>query len=524
MDRLDISRLAVRSFYGATQSGLTVDLAPGLNVVVGPNGQGKTTLARALHGALWPETIREYRPSYDARFTVGDEPWDVAIEAGEARYAQAGEATDRLALPDASYRSRYLLSLNDLVVDDGQAFADAVRRDAAGGVDLSLARAALGYRAAAPRQLDAARKAHDAAAEIRRLRNAHAALRVEADGLSGLVAKAEEAAAAADRASALDLVERRAEAHAQAVEASRLAGAYPAPMANVARDTAARYEALADEARRLDRALDAAKTAAAEASTDLRAHAWAGADAPTPTELAARVRTLDEATRAVADAERDVAAARAQADHAAQALRAGGVPEGVEMPPDALEQVGTLAAEAGRTRAQADEMAARMQVLKAHHNRIQPHDAEALRRGIEALRTWLAYSHDTEPAKPVLAPGPVWIAAAVVAVVALAVGVLVDPWALLLLVGAVRPRGRRVRARAGAARSRKPRRAGSRGVLPAAPRPARGVDRRARRGDARGARAAVCGAGRAAPLARAHRRGRALHRRPRRRRGGRPGA
>ena len=435
MERLDISRIAVRSFYGAPQTGLTADLGPGLNVVVGPNGQGKTTLARALHGALWPETVREFRPSYDARFTVGEEPWDVAVEAGEARYARGGEAVDRLALPDVSYRSRYLLSLNDLVVDDGQPFADAVRRDAAGGVDLSLARAALGYRPAAPRQLDAARKAQDAAADVRRVRNAQAALKTEAEALPALVARAEAAAEAGERVALLDLLERRAEAHGHAVEAVRLADAYPAPMANVARDTAARYEALADESRRASEALDRARQAAAEASTDLRAHAWAGSDAPSPTELAARVRALDEATRAVADAERDVAAARAASAHAAAALRAGGVPDDVALAPDALARVADLAAEAGRTRAQADEMAARLQVLRAHHNRIQPHDADALRRGVDALRTWLAYSTGTEPAKPLLAPGPVWTVAAVLAVVSLAVGVLASPWALLLLLG-----------------------------------------------------------------------------------------
>ena len=440
MERLDLSRIAVRSFYGAPQTGLTVDLGPGLNVVVGPNGQGKTTLARALHGALWPETVREFRPSYDARFHVGDERWDVAVEAGEARYTRGGAATDRLALPDASYRSRYLLALSDLVVDDGQAFADAVRRDAAGGVDLSLARAALGYRAGAPRQLDAARKAQDAAADVRRARNAQAALRTEAEALPALVARAGAAAGAAERVALLDRVENRALAHAAAVEAARLADAYPAPMANVARDTAARYEALADETRRTAEALDRTRQAAAEASTDLRGHAWAGADAPSPTELAARVRALDEATRAVGDAERAGAAARAAADHAAAALRSGGVPDDVALAPnalapDALARVADLAAEAGRTRAQADEMAARAQVLRAHHNRIQPHDADALRRGVDALRTWLAYSTGTDPVKPLLAPGPVWTVAGVLAVVALALGGLANPWALLLLLG-----------------------------------------------------------------------------------------
>ena len=89
MDRLDIDRIAVRSFYGATQNGLTVALGPGLNVVVGPNGQGKTTLARALHGALWPETVREYRPSYEARFHAGDERWDVADVTQDQRVARS---------------------------------------------------------------------------------------------------------------------------------------------------------------------------------------------------------------------------------------------------------------------------------------------------------------------------------------------------------------------------------------------------------------------------------------------------
>ena len=435
MDRLDIDQISIRSFYGVPQAGLTAEFGSGLTVVVGPNGQGKTTLARALHGALWPETVRPWRPSYDARFTVGPEAWAVSVEAGEARYARDGVAADRLALPDASYRSRYFLSLGDLVVDDGQDFADAVRRDASGGVDLATARSALGYRSAPPRALDSARRAQDAAAEVRRRRSAQAALRSEAEALPALVARGEAAAEAAGTATLLDLLERRAEAHARALEATRHADAFPAPMENVARDTKARYDVLAEAQRHADATLTAARRDAAEHAQALLGHPWATSDAPSPAELSARVRALDEAARAVADAVKAEAAAAANAAHVAEAIRATGASEGLTVGAGALARVAALATEAGAARAASAEMAARSQVLRAHHNRIQPHDPEALGRGIEALRTWLAYTTETAPAAPALTPGPVWITAGVLAVAAIAAGILGNPWALALLAG-----------------------------------------------------------------------------------------
>ena len=79
MDRLDITRLRVRRFYGHAHDGLSADLSPGLNVVFGPNGQGKTTLARALHGVVWPDTVRGHRPTYEAHFTVGATPWQAFL-------------------------------------------------------------------------------------------------------------------------------------------------------------------------------------------------------------------------------------------------------------------------------------------------------------------------------------------------------------------------------------------------------------------------------------------------------------
>ena len=49
-------RIHVRRMPGTEPPGFEVrDLSPGVNIVHGPNGVGKTTLARALLAVLWPE-------------------------------------------------------------------------------------------------------------------------------------------------------------------------------------------------------------------------------------------------------------------------------------------------------------------------------------------------------------------------------------------------------------------------------------------------------------------------------------
>ena len=439
MARLHLDRLSVSSFYGRPFEGLDeLLLGEGVTVVYGPNGQGKTTVARAVQGALWPETVAAHRPSYTARFRVGEAPWRVTLDAGAPLYergdAPAG-APD--GLPDAHHRARYCLGLRDLLTEDGRTFADQVLRDAAGGVDLGQIRAAVGARDAVRRSTPAAAEARDAAQALRQLRAERARLRGDEDTLGELRRRAEAAEADAGRADLLDLLAERAERRAAVEAAERTLAAFPAALEHLGADTAERYREAREAAEAAAARREAAEAAVAEAVAARDAHAWSGVEAPATTLLLARLDELKTADRDLGDAARELAAAAAREAKARDALGAPPADGAPRLDGDAFRTVHDAAATAAQAQAFADELRARIDTIKKRVVHIEPRDEDALRRGIDALRTWLAYTPDADAPAPTAFARGLWMATVALVFVSVILAVVWHPAAAVGLVGAL---------------------------------------------------------------------------------------
>ena len=435
MDRLDLTALTVRAFYGHPQPGLAApDLGPGVNVVYGPNGQGKTTLARAIHGVLWPETVAGARPTYSAAFRFGGDDWRVDFDAGEARYQRGAAPADRLPLPDKSYRDRYALSLADLLRADADGFADVVRRDAAGGVDLDAARERLGFKAAPTQRLKATAEAEDAARAVQARQHELDALRARERDLDDVATRAAEAADAADLADLYRLLDDAADRADAAAAADRVVAAFDAALAAVAPDTQERYDGLVltvdkAEARQAD-----VETRRADARAALADHGWDAVALPEEAELRSRAAEVEAATRALDAAESQRAAAAERERRAREDLGAH-----AEAAPTvdvvALGDVAAFAQRAGRVRGKVEELEGKRLAAKARLNAVRFHDADELARAADLLRRWLAHTVEAASQPAGLGPRPVWIGAAVLAAAAVALGVLLTPGAFWLLLG-----------------------------------------------------------------------------------------
>lgn len=135
---LAVQRLEVESLRGVRpRDAFTIEgLSPVVNVVFGPNGIGKSTVAHAIQAALWPSlTLASSRVR--AGVQVGEEEASVSLTHGIAKW-------DGLLEPNvgAKERSRYYrLSLEEMVRDDVGDVAERVRRLLAGGLDLAAAAA-----------------------------------------------------------------------------------------------------------------------------------------------------------------------------------------------------------------------------------------------------------------------------------------------------------------------------------------------------------------------------------------------
>ncbi|MEM0961534.1 MAG: AAA family ATPase, partial [Bacteroidota bacterium] len=431
MQRLDLSSIAIRTFYGHPLPGVAAqDIGPGVNVIYGPNGQGKTTLARAIHGVLWPETVEAARPTYTASFHYGGDAWDVHFDSGSPRYHCNGEPADRLPLPDPSYRDRYELSLSDLLVEDGESFADLVRRDAAGGVDLGEARQRLGLIAAPTQRLKATAEAEDAARSVQRRQHALDALRAREQALGEIAERAAEATDATELAELYRLLDDAADREDEVRAAESVVAEFDPALASVAPDTQERYDDLSAAVRKAESRLEDAEASRASARAALADHGWDDVAIPEAAELRARHAELETATRVVEAAESARSTASEREDRARLAL-GGHIDIAPTVDISALGDVAAFARRAGQVEGRAVEYQARRDAAKARLNAIRFHDADELSRAADLLRQWLAHTSEAERRPVLLAPTPVWVAAgvcAVLGVVGLFLGRLGSGW------------------------------------------------------------------------------------------------
>ena len=136
-----------------------VDCGPGLNVVVGPNGIGKSTLSRAARAALWREEAFDGL-HVRARLLRSGEEWTLEREGSAP--ARWGGTSDRApALPDARFRDCFHLGLDDLLRlgNTEAAIAHELKLEMSGRFDLDAVCAEERKRSASRHGVPAARRA-----------------------------------------------------------------------------------------------------------------------------------------------------------------------------------------------------------------------------------------------------------------------------------------------------------------------------------------------------------------------------
>jgi len=138
---LKFEQLRIHRFLGfRPEDGFAVgDLSPGINVIYGPNGSGKTTIGKAILLLLWPE--RSLSDCHiQGQFTLGEDEWSVENIAGEYTFRRNGSSVGSLpeAFPSGDLKEGYYLALHDLIQKDttNQSFADIIAMESAGGYDI----------------------------------------------------------------------------------------------------------------------------------------------------------------------------------------------------------------------------------------------------------------------------------------------------------------------------------------------------------------------------------------------------
>ena len=135
---MKIRRVDVRQLPGIDEP-FTVHFGEGLNLMVGRNGSGKTSVCRGLRATLWPEHERFRGAHIASEWVRGEARWHATLEDGFVRWQRDGTPVDDVDLPPQEAARCFSISVRDLIRDPhgtDESIAEGVVRALAGGFDL----------------------------------------------------------------------------------------------------------------------------------------------------------------------------------------------------------------------------------------------------------------------------------------------------------------------------------------------------------------------------------------------------
>ncbi len=368
------------------------NLASGVNVIVGPNGSGKTSICHAVGATLWPEQTRYDRAEIETLWEEGSEMLRADVEGNRVSWQRAGADAGPPALPDGHLAPCYTLSIRDLLgehADTDIDIAGQIRIQMSGGYDLQ---SVLEQRfRVAPRAGMVTKKALDdserrLSAERKRMRD----LAQDEDRLTSLRAEQDRARKAHSDVQALELAIELADVRARLAAVRAELASMPIGLERITGEETDRVDELTRDlaqanlgVRKCEERIKAAEAQIrdsrmqSEAIDDASAESWR-----------ARAKELAELERDLRHASTEAEKARAKLASTRAAL--GAEPGGDQQPRIELSALSDLE---GFLQRRADLHTRRTTLeerLVTLESGAGVEDPGSLARGLDALREWLA--------------------------------------------------------------------------------------------------------------------------------------
>jgi len=431
--------LRVRRLPGIDEPFDLEAFSPGVSLLLGPNGSGKTSLCRAILATLWPGDHGLDPLDVETAWRDGDVEWHAEGSSRGTRWRRNGQPSPAPPLPEAHMARCYLLGLRDLLDDagaTGTTLAHRVRVQMAGGYDVEQVSHERFSVPARP-----GRQERSALLERRReLTEIETNLRLLADHEDGKAALERELDAARSAreeriavTAALELAQKTEELARRAQELAAL----PPGLAHIAGNENERLDELNAQLRaRL------AEQAETEEELEIARRAASGLDFPGDEPSPEVIDAWRRRALVLQSLERDRERARERLTSAGAGLhveraRLGAIDPAREtrVTDDELESVESMIRERQREEIRLKEIDERIRLLSAE---VPTDDAEDLRhrgdtvqQGVRWLQRWLR-----QPA-PRQRRRPLWIGLATsiaLTVVGMALALTVDPRLALLAV------------------------------------------------------------------------------------------
>ncbi|MCY4672647.1 MAG: hypothetical protein OXD43_02580 [Bacteroidetes bacterium] len=146
-ESLFFKEVRIDRMYGLPFDLYLSGLSPHLNIVFGPNGSGKTTIANALNGLLLPSTGRAVKLYGQANLGFSNQTLYLDVKGARARCRINARTVDRSELSQFLRPKSYHLSLQELLPEknDDNELAREIIKQANGGFDIVAAGKKLGF-------------------------------------------------------------------------------------------------------------------------------------------------------------------------------------------------------------------------------------------------------------------------------------------------------------------------------------------------------------------------------------------
>ena len=449
-----LRRIAIRRLPGIPRPGFELDgFADGINVVVGPNASGKTSIPRAVRAALYGGELVRESVDVEAVFALGvqekegdgkgdeerrrEDLLQAARTGGALIWTRDGRRVEAPALPEHRFVSCFTLHLEDLLAGDADTDADIARRlvrEMAGGYDLDAARNECGFSVPPRVGQTEAREVSAAETDLRRRQGRYRELQRDEERLGPLereLLEAQEAEREADRLEqALGILAKRRER----VGLERRKEAFPPDMERLSGAEAQALERLHGERRRAEEGLARAEAERRTAERALAATGLAGSplDEGAAADLRPRIARLEQLEGEIAHERGRAAEEKEARDRAVREL--GGEPgEDVHLGPEEVHAV-DQALDAVRQRA------AELREIEAELGRLSDlpeagPDPERIDEARRELLHWL--SAPDAPGSPAARATALLVIGAAGVAAAVAAGLFFPPAAYALLAPAV---------------------------------------------------------------------------------------
>ena len=200
---MKLRRLAIERLPGIDQPFDLEKLADGLNIIVGPNGTGKSRLCAATQALLWPEhAIKGGSLAANALLEHSGTHWRVACDASDYVWQRDGVDSDPPPLPGEHLHTCFFMGLRDLLDDSdsaGKNLAGVIRSQMSGGFNLEAVRRHIEASVSTQVGRKESKAVTSAENEIRRAEQKQAGVALQEEELDALNTRADDAERAHER-------------------------------------------------------------------------------------------------------------------------------------------------------------------------------------------------------------------------------------------------------------------------------------------------------------------------------------